>query len=166
MYNAKFWQDHFKRVLERAKLAYANKIKQPINSQKLNFHVFEEITKSILNIDEFTFSTLFNGPDMSPSASNKAELFAKIFYHLILIIQVYFYLFFLLELIWNCITFKLLWKFITNLDLSEVPVPDFIPMVVKQNCELEPSHILAQLFNTCSTWRIIWIFLHNPKQSL
>ena len=36
-----------------------------------------------------------------------------------------------------------------NLDLSKLSVPDFIPVVVPNNCELEHSYILAELFNKC-----------------
>ena len=36
-----------------------------------------------------------------------------------------------------------------NLDLSKMSGPDFIPVVVPKNCELEYSYILAELFNKC-----------------
>ena len=36
-----------------------------------------------------------------------------------------------------------------NLDLSKASGLDCIPVVVLKNCELELSHILAQLFNKC-----------------
>ena len=38
-------------------------------------------------------------------------------------------------------------KFIMNLDLSQAPGPDCIPVVVLKNCEPEFSYILAELFN-------------------
>ena len=38
-------------------------------------------------------------------------------------------------------------KFIMNLDLSQAPGPDCIPVVVLKNCEPELSYILAELFN-------------------
>ena len=40
-------------------------------------------------------------------------------------------------------------KVIMNLDLSKASGPDCIPVVVLKNCELELSHILAELFNKC-----------------
>ena len=40
-------------------------------------------------------------------------------------------------------------KFIANLDSSKAFGPDCIPVVVLQNCEPEPSYILAKLFNMC-----------------
>ena len=36
-----------------------------------------------------------------------------------------------------------------NLDLSKALGPDYIPMVVLNNCEPELSYILAELFNKC-----------------
>ena len=40
-------------------------------------------------------------------------------------------------------------KVLTNLDSSKVSGPDCIPVVVLNNCEPEPSYILAELFNMC-----------------
>ena len=40
-------------------------------------------------------------------------------------------------------------KVITNLDLSEIFGPDYIPVVVLKNCEPELSYILTELFNMC-----------------
>ena len=45
------------------------------------------------------------------------------------------------------VTPKMVKKFIMNLDLSQAPGPDCIPVVVLKNCELERSYILAELFN-------------------
>ena len=36
-----------------------------------------------------------------------------------------------------------------NLDLSKAPGPDYIPMVVLNNCEPELSYILAEFFKKC-----------------
>ena len=47
------------------------------------------------------------------------------------------------------ITLKMVKKFIANLDSSKAFGPDCIPVVVLQNCEPEPSYILAKLFNMC-----------------
>ena len=38
-------------------------------------------------------------------------------------------------------------KVTMNLDLSKASGTDCIPVVVLKNCELEPSYILAELFN-------------------
>ena len=40
-------------------------------------------------------------------------------------------------------------KVVMNLDLSKSSGPDYIPVVVLKNCELECSYILAELFNKC-----------------
>ena len=40
-------------------------------------------------------------------------------------------------------------KVITNLDLSNVSGPHYIPVVVIKNCEPELSYILAELLNMC-----------------
>ena len=63
--------------------------------------------------------------------------------------QVSLYLFFLLELILNCKTPKMVKKIIANLDSSKVSGTDCILMVVLKNCEPELSYILAELFNIC-----------------
>ena len=47
------------------------------------------------------------------------------------------------------VTPKMVKKFIMNLDLSQAPGPDCIPVVVLKNCEPEFSYILAELFNKC-----------------
>ena len=45
------------------------------------------------------------------------------------------------------ITPKMVKKVATNLDLSNMPDPDCIPVVVLKNCEPELLYILAELFN-------------------
>ena len=47
------------------------------------------------------------------------------------------------------VTPKMVRKVVMNLDLSEAPGPDCIPVVVLKNCEPERSYILAKLFNNC-----------------
>ena len=49
------------------------------------------------------------------------------------------------------------------LERSKASGPDFIPMVVLRNCELELSYILAELFNKClkescfsDCWKVWW----------
>ena len=68
--------NHCKRVLEAAKLAYANKTKESITSQKLGSHDFWQIANSVLNKSKSAIPPLFNGPKVFSSASDKAKLFA------------------------------------------------------------------------------------------
>ena len=71
--------NHCKRVLEAAKLAYANKTKESITSQKLGSRDFWRIANSVLNKGKSAIPPLFNGPEMLPSASDKAKLFDENF---------------------------------------------------------------------------------------
>ena len=71
--------NHCKKVLEAAKLAYANKTKESITSQKLGSRDFWQIANSVLNKGKSAIPPLFNGPEVLSSASVKAKLFAKNF---------------------------------------------------------------------------------------
>ena len=144
----------YKRVLEAAKLADANKTKEPITSQKLGSRDFWRIANSVLNKGKSAIPPLFNGPEVLSSASDKAKLFAENFplnsnlddsgvslpvfpsrtnlkLHNIFV------------------TPKIVRKVVMNLDLSKASSPDCIPVVVLKNCEPELSYILAELFNKC-----------------
>ena len=143
-----------KRVLEGAKLAYANKTKESITSQKLGCRDFWRIANSVLNKGKSAIPPLFNGPEVLSSASDKAKLFAENF-----------------SLNSNLddsgvslpvfpsrtnlkphnisVTPKMVRKTVMNLDLSKASGPDCIPVVVLKNCEPELSYILAELFNRC-----------------
>ena len=68
-----------KGFLEAAKLAYANKTKGSITSQKLGSHDFWRIANSVLNKGKSAIPPLFNGPEVLSSASDKAKLFAENF---------------------------------------------------------------------------------------
>ena len=68
-----------KRVLEAAKLAYANKIKESITSQKLGSQDFWRIANSALNKGKSAIPPLFNGVEVLSSAADKAKLFAENF---------------------------------------------------------------------------------------
>ena len=68
-----------KSVLEAAKLAYANKTKESITSQKLGSQDFWQIAYSVLNKGKSAIPPLFNGPGVLSSASDKAKLFAENF---------------------------------------------------------------------------------------
>ena len=68
-----------KRVLEAAKLAYANKTKESITSQKLGSRDFWQIANSVLNKGKSVIPPLFNDPDVLYCASDKAKLFPENF---------------------------------------------------------------------------------------
>ena len=74
---AKFSQasNRCKRVLEAAKLTYANKTKESITSQKLGSRDFWRIANSVLNKDKSAIPPLFNGPEVLSSAFDKEKLF-------------------------------------------------------------------------------------------
>ena len=68
-----------KRVLEAAKLAYANKTKESITSQKLGSQDFWRIANSVLNKGKSAIPPLFNSPEVLSCAYDKAKLFAENF---------------------------------------------------------------------------------------
>ena len=80
-YKVKFRQtsNSCKRVVEAAKLAYANKTKEFVTSQKLDFSDFWRIANSVVNKGKCAISPHFNGLEVLFSASNKAKLFAENF---------------------------------------------------------------------------------------
>ena len=136
-----------KRVLEAAKLAYANKRKS-INSQKLGCRDFWRIANSVLNKSNSAMPPLFNGPEVLSSAFDKVKLFAENFskkYNLddsgisLLVFPSRPNL----KLRNIPVTPKMVKKVIINLDLSKASGPDCIPVVVLKNYELNLSYILA-----------------------
>ena len=143
-----------KRVLEAAKLAYANKTKESITSQKLGSRDFWRIANSVLNKGKSAIPPLFNGPEVLSSASDKAKLFAENFSlnsnldDLGVSLPV-FPSRTNLKLHNISITPKMVRNVVMNLDLSKASGPDCIPVVVLKNCEPELSYILAELFNKC-----------------
>ena len=143
-----------KRVLEAAKLAYANKTKESITSQKLGFRDFWRIADSVLNKGKSAIPPLFNGPEVLSSASDKAKLFVENFsknYNLddSGISLPVFPSITNLKLHNISVAFKMVKKVIMNLDLSKASGPDCIPAVVPKNFEPGLSYILAELFNKC-----------------
>ena len=143
-----------KRVLEAAKLAYANKTKESITSQKLGSRDFWRIANSVLNKGKSAIPSLFNGPEVLCSASDKAKLFAENFslnYNLddSGVSLPVFPSRTNLKLHNISITPKMVRKVVMNLDLSKASGPNCIPVVVLKNCEPELSYILAELFNKC-----------------
>ena len=65
-----------KRVLEAAKLTYANKTKSSVLARNLS-HDFWGIANSVLNKDKSAIPPLFNSLEMLPSASEKVKLFPE-----------------------------------------------------------------------------------------
>ena len=68
-----------KRVLEAVKLAYANKTKESITSQKLGSWDFLQIANSVLNKGKSAIAPLFNSLEVLSSASDDAKLFPENF---------------------------------------------------------------------------------------
>ena len=136
--------NHCQRVLEVAKLAYANKTKESITSQKLGSRDFWRIANSVLNKGKSAIPPLFNGPEVLSSASDKAILFAKNFSKnsnlddSVISLPVFPFRT-NLKLHNISITPKIVKKVITNLDSSKASGPDCIPVVVLKNCEPELS---------------------------
>ena len=65
-----------KRALKAVKLAYANKTKDSIASQKLGCGDFWRMANSVLRKDKSAIPPLFNGPEELSFAFDKAKLFA------------------------------------------------------------------------------------------
>ena len=127
---------------------------ESITSQKLGSCDFWQIANSVLNKGKSAIPPLFNGPEVLSSASDKAELFAENFSKNsnledsrislpVFPSRTY------LKLRNISVTHKMVKKVIMNLDLSKATGPDFIPVMVLKNCQLELSYILSELFNKC-----------------
>ena len=141
-----------KRVLEAAKLAYANKTKESITSLKLGSRDFWRIANSVLNKGKSAIPPLFNRPQVLSSGTDKAKLFAENFSLNSNLDDSGVSLPVFpsrtnLKLHNISITPKMVRKVVMNLDLSKAFGPDCIPVVVLKNCESELSYILAELFN-------------------
>ena len=141
-----------KKVLEAAKLAYANKTKESITYQKLGSRDFWRIANSVLNKGKSAIPPLLNGLEVLSSASDKAKLFAENFSLNSNLDDSGVSLPVFpsrtnLKLHNISITAKMVRKVVMNLDLSKASGPDCIPVVVLNNCEPELSYILAELFN-------------------
>ena len=143
-----------KRV-EGAKLAYATKTKGLITSQKLDSRDFWQIANSVLNKGKSTtILSLFDGPEVLLSASDKANLLAKNFSKNSILDDSCISL-----PVFSCrsnltlhnisTTTKMVKKITTNLHSTKVSCPDYIPVVILKNCEPEVSNILTELFNMC-----------------
>ena len=71
--------NHCKRVLEAAKLAYANKTKESITFHELGSRDFWRIANNVLNKGKCAIPPLFNGPEVLSFASDKGKLFDENF---------------------------------------------------------------------------------------
>ena len=148
-----------KRVLEAAKLAYANKTKESITSQKLRCRDFWRIANSVFNKGKSVIPAIFNGLEMLSSAPDKAKLFPENFSNNSNLDDSGISLPVFpsrtnLKLHNISATPKMVKKVIMNLDLSKVSGPDCIPVVVLKNRELKLSYILAELFNKSLVFQI------------
>ena len=122
-----------KRVLEATKLAYTNKTKESITSQKLGSRDFWRIANSVLNKGKSAISPLFNCPEVLSSASDKAKLFAENFSKNsnlddLVISLPDFPTRTNLKLHNISVSPKMVTKVITNLDLSKASGPDCVPL--------------------------------------
>ena len=115
--------NHCKRVLEAAKLAYANKTKEPITSQKLNSRDFWQIANIVfstkVNLLYLLYSTAWRCCLLH--LINQNCLLKTFLRTLILMTQVSLYLFSLNNLKLHNISIapKMVKKVIINLDLSK-----------------------------------------------
>ena len=146
--------NHCKRVFKAAKLAYVNKRKESITSQKFGCRDFWRIANSVLNKDKSAIPPLFNGPEVLSSAFDEVKLFTENFPKNSNLDDSGIYLPIFpsrtnLKLHNISVSPKMFKKVIMNLDLSKASGPDCIPVVVLKNCELERSYKLAELFNKC-----------------
>ena len=144
--------NRYKRVLEAAKLAYANETKESFALQKLGSQDIWRIAKSVLSKGKSAIPPLFNGWEVLSSAFDKAKLFTKSFsrnsnFDDSGISLLTFPSRTNLKLQNIFVTLKMVKKVITILDSSRTSGPNCIPMVVLRNCEPELSYILAKLFN-------------------
>ena len=131
-----------KRVLEAAKLEYANKTKESITSQKLGSQDFWQIANIVLNKIKSAILPLFNGPEVLSSASDKATLFAENFSKNSNlegsgISSPVFLSKSNLKLLIISVNPEMVKKVITNLGSSKASSPDCIQVVGLKNCEPE-----------------------------
>ena len=138
----------YKRVLEAAKLAYATKTNKSIISQKLGSRDFWQNANSVLNKGKSAIPPLFNGLEVSSSASDKAKLFVKNFSKNSNLDELGISLPVFpsrsnLKLHNISITPTMVKKVIVNLDSSNASSPDCDPVVILKNCDPKLSYILA-----------------------
>ena len=147
-----------KRVLEASKLAYANKTKESITSQKLGSRDFWRIANSVLNKGKSAIPPLFNGPEVLSSASDKTKLFAENFSKNSNLNDSGISLpVFPSRTNWKLhnisVTPNMIKKVIMNLNLSKASGPDCVPVVILKNYFLQATENLfrknLQLKDVC-----------------
>ena len=141
-----------RRVFEAVKVAYVNKTKEFMNSQKLDSRDFRQIEYIVLTKGKSAISPLFNGQDVLSSASDKTKFFANFFSKNFNLDDSGISLSVLpsrtnLKLHNISVSSKIVKKVITTLNSSNVFGPNCIPVVLLKNCKPELSYILAELFN-------------------
>ena len=131
-----------KRVLETAKLAYANKTKESITSPKLGSRNFWRIANSVLNKSKLLYLLYFSAiQSLAEKFSMNCNLDDSAISLPVFSSRSN------LKLHNISITPKIVRKVVMDLDLSKASGPDCIPVVVLKHCEPELSYILAELFN-------------------
>ena len=127
--------NHYKEVLEGAKIGYANKTEEPITSQKLDSQDFLQIANSVINKGKSAIPPLFNNLEVLSSASDKAKLFTKNFSKNSNLDDSGIFLPIFpfttnLKLHNISVTPKMVQKIITNLDSSKMTGLDCMPVMV------------------------------------
>ena len=133
--------NHCKRALKAAKLAYDTKTKESITSQKSGSRDSWRIAYSVLNKGKFVIPPLFIDPEVLPSASDKAKLFAKHFSKNSNLDDLGISLPVFpsrtnLKIHNISITLKIVENVRTNFDSPKASGPDCIPVVVPKNLSL------------------------------
>ena len=145
------------------KLAYANKTKWSINSQKLGSQDFWQIAISVVNRVKSAIPPLFNGLEVLSSAYDKARSKNSNLDNSGISLPV---LTSRTNLKLHNISgmLKTVKNVVANLDASKVSGLDCIPVVVLKNWEPELSFISAELFNKClkescfpDTWKVLLV---------
>ena len=155
-----------KRFLKLPNLFNNNKIKDSINSKKLDSRHFGRIANSVLSQKEGKSALpplYLYSPEGLSSASDKAKLQKNFSKNSTLDDSLPAFSFRTNLKLHNIhVTPKLVKKVITNLDLLKTSGPKCIPVVVLKKYEPDLSYILAALFNLClkgSRFPDCWKFL-------
>ena len=146
--------NHCKRVLEAVKVANVTKIKESVTSLKLHCCDVWRIANSVFKKGKSVIPPLFDGPEVTSSASDKAKVFPKIIFKNSNLNDSGFFLHAFLSrtnfmLLNMSLTSKMFKMIITNSDYSITFGPDCIPVVDPKNSELELSYVLVDLFSIC-----------------
>ena len=144
--------DRCKRVLEAAKLEYANKTNEFITSQRPGSRGFWQIANSLFIKGKSAIPPLFNGLEVLSAASDKAKLSAEIICRNCNLDGSFISLPVLpsrtnLKLHIIPVTPMMVKKLIMSLDLSKTSGGYCTSVVVLTNCQPDLLYILAELFN-------------------